>query len=99
MKLQRDAEIDKLADRIASAADARERNAARCIGANIRAARYRLGYTQCELARIIGAEQNSISCMERGVYLPSIGMLLRIADVADVPLSCLMEIGGECYFV
>ena len=99
MKLQRDAEIDKLADRIASAADARERNAARCIGANIRAVRHRLGYTQMELAKIIGLEQNSISCMERGNYLPSIGVLLKIADVADVPLNCLMEIGGECYFV
>ena len=99
MKLHRDNEIEKLADRIASSAEARERHAARCIGANIRAVRHRLGYTQCEFARIIGAEQNSISCMERGIYLPSIGMLLRIADVAGMPLSSLMEIGGEAIFV
>ena len=57
------------------------------LGLKIKELRKRKGLTQEELAELIQMEQNSISVMESGRNLPTLGTLEKIAKVLDVNLS------------
>ena len=52
----------------------------RTIGMTIRAARLHRGYSQRELALIIGTKRPYISKIENGRAMPDIESLIRIAD-------------------
>lgn len=42
------------------------------------------GYSQKELAEIVGTQQHHISCYENGKYEPSIQMMFRICEALQV---------------
>jgi transcriptional regulator with XRE-family HTH domain len=64
-------------------------NAARAIGARIRAARDRAGLGQKQLARRTGLSVSTIGRYERGLQTPSWRALESVADVLAVPLDWL----------
>jgi transcriptional regulator with XRE-family HTH domain len=57
------------------------------ISENIINARLKNGLTQKELANLLGTKQSSISRLERGLSLPSLSFLLKIAEVLGMSLS------------
>ncbi|MCM1128299.1 MAG: helix-turn-helix domain-containing protein [Alistipes senegalensis] len=60
------------------------------IGRNIARARKSVHRTQADLAEKLGIETGSLSRMERGVIMPGIPMLDRIADELGVALWQLL---------
>ncbi|WP_426154144.1 helix-turn-helix domain-containing protein [Pseudomonas sp. DC3000-4b1] len=64
------------------------------VGAKIRALRKGLSMSQADLGEKIGCEAQLIGCYERGVYLPGIEQLIRIATVFDVAPGELLP-GGQ----
>lgn len=62
------------------------RVAVAAIGARIRLARARAGWTQQDLAIAIGAETATVSKLEAGLMQPTTVRLQEIADVLGVPL-------------
>lgn len=63
-----------------------EKDIAVRIGRNIACARKTFDRTQADVAEKLGIEMGSLSRMERGVIMPSIPMLDRIADELGVAL-------------
>ena len=63
-----------------------EKDIAVRIGRNIACARKTINRTQADVAEKLGIETGSLSRMERGVIMPSIPMLDRIADELGVAL-------------
>lgn len=63
-----------------------EKNIAIRIGRNIASARKATGRTQADVAETLGIDTGSLSRMERGLVMPSIPMLDRIADELGVAL-------------
>lgn len=59
------------------------------IGDNIRNARKALNMSQDELAAAIGANRVTISQYERGIYLPSVPALDRLAEALNITPSQL----------
>lgn len=57
------------------------------ISENIINARLKNGLTQKDLANLLKTKQSSISRLERGLSLPSLSFLLKIAEVLGMSLS------------
>ncbi|MFA7050294.1 MAG: helix-turn-helix transcriptional regulator [Patescibacteria group bacterium] len=57
------------------------------ISESIISARLKNGLTQEELAGLLNTKQSSISRLERGLSLPSLSFLLKIAEVLGMRLS------------
>lgn len=57
------------------------------ISENIINARLEHGLTQKDLAKLLKTKQSSISRLERGLSLPSLSFLLKIANVLGMELS------------
>jgi transcriptional regulator with XRE-family HTH domain len=57
----------------------------------IREKRRRKGWTQADLAEKTGVSANYIALVERGRKVPSLRLLLRIADALGVSVSFLIE--------
>jgi putative transcriptional regulator len=49
--------------------------------------RHRSGLSQLELAEKIGKTKQAVSCYERGVYSPTISVLIQVADACGTTLS------------
>lgn len=60
------------------------------IGLNIAEARKAVSRTQADVAECLGIDTGSLSRIERGVIMPSVPMLDRIADELDVGLWQLL---------
>jgi transcriptional regulator with XRE-family HTH domain len=65
------------------------------IGAKVRRARNRRGWTQLELARAVGLSKYSITNVEAGRQRPPVHMALLIAMALDVPVDELLPSGPE----
>jgi DNA-binding XRE family transcriptional regulator len=65
------------------------------IGAKVRRARNRRGWTQLELARAVGLSKYSITNVEAGRQRPPVHMALLIARALDVPVDELLPSGPE----
>jgi transcriptional regulator with XRE-family HTH domain len=61
------------------------------LGKNIKTLRKRLGYTQFQLAELIGIHPNYISQIERCEKEPSLKILLRMRDVLEAGWADLLE--------
>lgn len=61
-------------------------------GAHLRELRIALGLTQPQLAERCDSNVPFISNVERGVMLPGLAMLLRLADALECNVSELVEI-------
>jgi DNA-binding XRE family transcriptional regulator len=57
---------------------------------NIAKIRKRKGLTQMELAELVGVNRFHISKIERGKRMPSVKLLIKIADVLNVSLDDLL---------
>lgn len=60
------------------------------LGAAIREARLDAGYTQEEIARVLGVTPATIARYELGIRRLSVGALLQLAAALDLPLSRLV---------
>ncbi len=49
--------------------------------------RARMGYTQADLARLVGVRRETISFVENGEYNPSLLLAVRIANAFDEPVE------------
>ena len=67
------------------------RTPAQRLGAAIRTRRLALYLSQTRLARKAGIQQNTVSAIERGAYVPRADTLARIAAALDVPPADLMK--------
>ena len=56
----------------------------------LRELRFRYGLTQNELAEIIGIKRNTYSDWENGKTEPSFENLIKLADLFEVSLDCLL---------
>lgn len=62
------------------------------IGLNIMRCRKEQGLTQEQLAEFAGYSQNHLQRVETAVSKPTVGLLLDLSRVLNVPLSELLEI-------
>ena len=65
------------------------------IGARIREARARKGYSQTKLAQLLGIPPQNVSDWERGVVTPSSKNLRKLAEVLEVSLDWLVTGKGS----
>lgn len=65
------------------------------IGQLLRRARRDAGLTQQQLAAHLGCAQATVSAWEAGTYEPSIGALIQLSDILDVPSGAWIEAGKE----
>ncbi len=65
------------------------------IGARLERARTERGLSQHGLARLIGVERPTVCRWERGLRIPSIPALLRVAAALAVPPSALLPDGPD----
>jgi transcriptional regulator with XRE-family HTH domain len=63
----------------------------RTIGENIKHARQMNDWPQYELAQRAGIDNATMSRIESGTIIASVGMVLDMADVLDVPYWWLIE--------
>lgn len=50
-------------------------------------------WTQAELAERVGVSRKTINTVERGVFVPSTVLALRLAQVFGVPVEEIFELG------
>lgn len=74
--------------------DERDAKIAATIGAGIRACRQRLGWSQARLAERLDVAVEYVSMLERGTRLPSVGMLVAIADAVGVSVDAVVGARG-----
>jgi transcriptional regulator with XRE-family HTH domain len=60
------------------------------IGRRVRQARKNAGYSQDELAKILGLTQGAISKIERGAIYPSVVTAMHLAEALSIPLVDLL---------
>jgi putative transcriptional regulator len=53
------------------------------VGNSLKVWRAKFDYTQADLAQIAGVSRKTISTLERGVYTPSVGLAMNIAEIFD----------------
>jgi putative transcriptional regulator len=53
----------------------------------IKELRARMGYTQADLAKLVGVRRETISFVENGEYNPSLLLAVRIANAFDEPVE------------
>jgi transcriptional regulator with XRE-family HTH domain len=61
------------------------------VGARLRAARRAAGMTQKQLAEAIGVESITVSRWERGVTVPALSRLRRVAEITETTVSDLVR--------
>ena len=57
--------------------------------------RVRMGYTQEELADVVGVSRQSINAIERGRYTPSLPLALRFARAFNCTIEDLFQLAEE----
>jgi DNA-binding XRE family transcriptional regulator len=77
--------------RFAGGLAARARDADRDVGRRVREARKAAGLTQVELGERAGLDQAVISRLERGLHVPRLDTLRRIADALDLSVAQLLS--------
>jgi len=67
----------------------------RAIGRRVRTARREVGVTQEDLAARTDRSTEAVSNIERGVSLPTLDTLERLAEALGVPLSFFFDVSDE----
>ena len=52
-------------------------------------------WTQAELARRAGVTRKTINTVERGVFVPSTVLALKLAEIFEVPVESVFWLDGE----
>ncbi|WP_129731941.1 MULTISPECIES: helix-turn-helix domain-containing protein [Bacillaceae] len=60
-------------------------------GHRLRICREKKGLKQVEVAQIIGVANNTLSGYESGKYEPSLSMLIRLAELYEVPIEYIIS--------
>lgn len=60
----------------------------------IRDARTERGWTQAELAELVGVSRKTINTVENGVFVPSTVIALKLAKALEMPVEALFSIDG-----
>lgn len=71
---------------------AKTTKAGEIFGANLRELRLARGLTQPQFAERCGSNVPFVSNVERGVMLPGLAMLIRLADALECNVSELVEV-------
>jgi putative transcriptional regulator len=58
----------------------------------VRAAREARGWTQAQLAELIGVSRKTVNTVENGVFIPSTVIALKMARALGVPVDHLFEL-------
>jgi putative transcriptional regulator len=66
------------------------------VGNHVKEHRLRRGFSQQELAKLVGVSRQSINSIERGRYIPSLPLALRIARLFGCSTDELFELEEEC---
>ena len=64
-------------------------------GSPLQNARFLAGLTQAELAEKVGASRQTISSLERGASIPSVGLALALATALGVTVEELFRADAE----
>jgi putative transcriptional regulator len=59
---------------------------------NLREARAARGWTQAELAAVIGVTRKTINTVENGVFIPSTVLALKLARALETTVEALFEL-------
>ena len=70
----------------------RDNNSLEQIGQNIKHYRIERGLTQKQLAEMISCSRNHLQRVETASSKPTVGLLLDLSEVLNVPVEQLMEI-------
>lgn len=62
---------------------------------SIKVWRAKLDITQQELAQKALVSRKTISTLERGVYMPSVGLALRLAQIFDTTVEAVFALDDE----
>lgn len=62
---------------------------------SFRAAREKAGYSQSEVARLLGVDQSTVSMWERGVNAPRAATLVKLAALYCCTIDELFSRGGQ----
>jgi transcriptional regulator with XRE-family HTH domain len=90
------AEVADLARRPVRRIGGRTQDIDRHVGARVRERRIMLGFTQQQLADLIGVTYQQAHKYERGINRISAGRLFEVAHVLSVPVNYFFEgLGGE----
>lgn len=65
------------------------------LGNKLRAAREAKGWTQAELAAVIGMSRKTINTVENGIFIPSTVVALKLAAALDLRVEDLFFLDGE----
>lgn len=61
------------------------------IALNVRAYRAKYNYKQTELADLANITQSQLSIIERGITIPKISTLAKLAEVFHIPVDDLLK--------
>lgn len=61
----------------------------------IKVQRAERGYTQIELANLVGVTRQTIAFIEKGEFAPSVTLALKLADALQVPITTLFWLSEE----
>ena len=67
-----------------------------CVEVRLREFRARYRVSQEELARSVGVTRQTIIAIEKGKYLPSLTLALKIAYFFNVPVEEIFRLKREC---
>ncbi len=67
-----------------------------CVEVRLREVRARLGLSQEKLARAVGVTRQTIIAIEKGRYLPSLPLALKLAAYLGLPVEELFRLKEEC---
>lgn len=62
---------------------------------SIKVWRAKLDITQQELAQLAMVSRKTISTLERGVYMPSVGLALKLAEIFDTQVEEVFSLNNE----
>ncbi len=62
---------------------------------DLRRIRSEAGFTQQELAEMVGVTRRTIGSIERGEYVPSVTLALRLVGALGVPLETMFWLSAE----
>jgi putative transcriptional regulator len=65
------------------------------LGNNIKVWRAKMDITQQELAQIALVSRKTISTLERGVYMPSVGLALKLAEIFETQVEEVFYLNPE----
>ncbi len=68
-----------------------------CVEVRLREWRARFKVTQEALARAVGVTRQTIIAIEKGKYLPSLELALKIAKFFDAKVEDIFALKEECY--